>query len=115
MNNKGQSLIIFIILIPFILFAFAFLYDYMMVLYEQKKLDNINFSAIVHVFEKEEQEIKEIIYSNDSDIEINYYIESDNVLITLEKEILRIFDTYKLKSYYTAYYNDGDIYIERGN
>ena len=42
MNNKGQSLTIFIIIIPIIFTVFAFTIDYAYIIYNQQKYENIS-------------------------------------------------------------------------
>ena len=41
MNNKGQSLVIFIIIIPVIFIVFSFLYDYVYIINSKNKYENV--------------------------------------------------------------------------
>ena len=64
MNNKGQSLTIFIIIIPIIFAVFAFTFDYAYIIYNQQRNENISKNIIEQTTELEE--IKSLYLKNKS-------------------------------------------------
>ena len=53
MNNKGQSLVIFIIIIPVIFIAFSFLYDYAYIINSQNKYENVTRTILNSTLEED--------------------------------------------------------------
>ena len=102
MNNKGQTLVLFVILIPVFLGLFAFCFDNIYMSIEKNKLLDIAEIANDYKNSKTNDEIKDLILKNDKDIK---KINIRNKII-LEKEIDSIFgkiiglDTYKIKVTY---------------
>ena len=121
MNNKGQTLVLFIFLIPIILFVSAFIIDTGIIYYETNKLNNLNKNVLKYGLDNnEEEKIRELIFTNDKNI-TNYKIIIDNNILSiiLEKEIDSIFgkiigiNSYNINSYYTGYKEENKYYIER--
>ena len=90
MNNKGQSLVLFIIIIPLIIIMFVFVVDVSRLYYEKNRLDNINVLVLEKYSDKNDSEIERIIRKNDSDI-TNIEINHENNSLTLTKNIDVIF------------------------
>ena len=90
MNNKGQSLVLFIIIIPLIIIMFVFVVDVSRLYYEKNRLDNINVLVLKKYSDKNDSEIERIIRKNDSDI-TNIEINHENNSLTLTKNIDVIF------------------------
>ncbi len=86
MNNKGQSLVLFVIFIPLIIIMFVFVTDASRLYYEKNKLDNINSLIIENYFDKNDSEIERLIRKNDNDI-TNIEIDRKNNTIKLTKNI----------------------------
>lgn len=81
MNNKGQVLVLFIIILPVLLLGAACLVDSSYMLYQKNRLDNINYDVLNSVKTKElltEDEVAELILLNDSKI-VNEYISIDEI------------------------------------
>lgn len=82
MNNKGQSLVIFVLILPVIALFLAFFIDSGMVLLKKTKLEGIMKSNIEMSLKEDkldEQELMKVIKSNSSDINLKYE-EKDNIL-----------------------------------
>lgn len=88
MNNKGQSLTIFIIIIPIIFAIFAFTFDYAYIIYNQQRYENISKNIIEQTTELEE--IKILYVKNKYSI--------DNLKYTNNGNEIKISNTYYIKS-----------------
>lgn len=91
LNNKGQSLVMFICLLPILLLIVLAIVDVSRMVIEKNKLNNINYIAISYYSShKEEDDVTERIISlvkrNDEDI-INVRINKDKNTIYLDKKI----------------------------
>ena len=94
MNNKGQVLIVFILIIPLLLLGAAYIVDTTYISYHFNKLNGINELVINDAKEKDltVSQIQEYINKNDSDIQIQTLIVNDDKIeITLRKEIKSLF------------------------
>lgn len=90
MNNKGQVLVMFLILIPFILILFAYVIDKCYLLYQENIQKNIGSIVCNYALDNknEENNIKQLALENDSKLEkIKITKKNDKVIITLEKNI----------------------------
>ena len=112
-NNKGQVLVLFIMILPIIFIAVAWIIDSSYMMYQKNRLDNINYDVLSSVKNKinfSEEEIEDLILMNDSkivnedisidktntvvsDICINNYVYVDSIFGKLIG-----FDEYKIKS-----------------
>ncbi len=107
MNNKGQVLVTFILIIPLLLIVAAFIVDNVYISYQMNKLNQLNY-LILDDSKNEDlttSEIEEYIYKNDKDIQIDLIVKtSDTIEITIRKNIKSIFgsiigkDSYSLVS-----------------
>lgn len=91
LNNKGQSLVMFICLLPILLLIVLAIVDVSRMVIEKNKLNNINYIAIWYYSNhKEDDDVTERIISlvkrNDEDI-INVKINKDKNTIYLDKKI----------------------------
>ncbi len=95
MNNKGQTLVIFVLLLPVFLVLFAYIVDTSILFYEKNKLDDINKMVIdykMHHIEENEAKIKKYILRNDEKIKIEKIIMDDKkVEIYLSKKVKSLF------------------------
>lgn len=99
MNNKGQTLISFIIVLPFLFLIFIYLFNKCYLSYQKKELNNISEIACRYALDsKTDNEIENLILENDEKIN-NIIIkrEKDSIAITLEKETISLFEKYKVK------------------
>ena len=114
-NNKGQVLVLFIMILPIIFIAVAWIIDSSYMMYQKNRLDNINRDVLNSVSDKinvKEEEIRELIHLNDAEI-VNVDISIDDT-ITIDNYILvdsifgKIvgFDEYKISSSISVNYNN---------
>lgn len=121
MDNKGQSLVLFALLMPIFIMMFALIFDSSIIVTEHTKLKNIGKDAMENIIEKNEdlEVVKDIILKNDDTIEI---IEINSNTVHLKRHIDSYFgkiigyDTYELEVNYVGFYENGELRIkEKGN
>ena len=88
MNNKGQSLVIFIIIIPVIFIVFSFLYDYAYIINSQNKYENVTRTILNSTLE--EDKIVDLYKQN--------YYKVDDFKYKKENDKVYIQNSYKIKS-----------------
>ena len=123
LNNKGQSLVMFVLIVPILFLVLVLVFDVGNALIEKQELDNINYLTIEygleHMNEIEiEPKMKNIITKNNNKIkDIDIIIEEDKIKLTIKKNINGIFiknlNLVKIESKYTGYIKDGKKVIER--
>lgn len=119
MNNKGQSLVVFVILLPILLILMAFSIDIGYQLIEKSKLVDINKTAITYLVKdkKDQNTIKEVIAKNDKEIKIEKITQNR---IKLTKNINSVFGklvklkTYKITSDLSGRLENNKLIIEKG-
>ena len=119
MNNKGQSLVLFVFLIPVFIAIFAYIFDTCYIKINDNKLDNLTSIAMNYVLmDKDKIEIEQLILDNDADVKI---INITNSEVHLKKEVDSIFGSiigikkYNLDSVYTGYVDSNNkIRIKKG-
>ena len=127
MNNKGQSLVLFIIIIPIMLLLIFLVYDVGNMILLKQELNNINYIAIDygidHLNEPNiEENIHNIITKNKSNIDkIEINIEDNIIYIDLESKIknkisiIKQINNFNIKSSYIGYLENNKKIIERNN
>ena len=126
MNNRGQVLVVFIILLPIIIGLGALLIDMGFNRYQVNKLNNLNQMVVSYGLNNIEDDnvynkMISLMLDNDSKID-NYKLEIKNkkISLTINKTIDSILgkllkiDNYYLESKYIGYLNDGQKIIEKG-
>ena len=119
-NNRGQVLVLFIMLVPVLLIGVAFLIDSSYMYYQKNRLDRINLDVIAGIGIEtniDEEEIGRLILLNDAKI-VNEDISIDktdtmvnsiniNNYIYVESIFGKLigFDEYKIKSSIGVNYN----------
>lgn len=112
MNNKGQTLVVFIIFIPVIILLMAFIVDTSLMYIAKSKLNDLSKTIIKEIYDVEDKNSKveellnvnEINYNN-YDIEIN----DNKIKLNIEEEIDSVFgsmignESYTIKSEITGY------------
>lgn len=95
LNNKGQSLVMFIILLPILLLILTLVYDVGNAIYEKDKLSNTNYMVVEYALRNSlvsEDELVELINKNDDDIsDITIMMIDNSVTIALTKDIKGVF------------------------
>lgn len=101
-NNKGQSLVAFILLIPFISLLLIMVIDYGMMIYEKKQLDSVLTDSIeygLNNIQKDniKEDIQNLIYRNidqDSISKLEITIDGEFVNIKIEKKFTGIINLF---------------------
>lgn len=95
LNNKGQTLVMFIILLPILLFVLTLVYDVGNAIYEKDRLSNTNYMVVEYALRNSlvsEDELVELINKNDDDIsDITITMIDNSVTIALSKDIKGVF------------------------
>lgn len=112
MNNKGQSLILFVLVMPIVVGFLAFFIDISMVNYEKNRIDGIIINNLEIIVDNDIQNldvIRKVFLENSvniKDISINNGIISVDININIKSLFGRIldFDMYKLKVKYKGNY-----------
>ena len=93
MNNKGQVLVLFVILLPILLLIFTFVVDIGLLSIEKRKISNNTYDAVDYYLESldKEKTIK-LLNSNLENIKINIEDEDVYVIISVEKNYKGIFN-----------------------
>ena len=110
-NNKGQSLVMFVLIIPIFLLILTLVYAVGNAIYEKYRLSNTNYLAIEYGLNNigtiTENDLKDLIEQNTSNIKKIYVIIEDNQIeIKIEKDVKSIigkmfnFNLVEIKSYY---------------
>lgn len=125
LNNKGQSLILFVIVLPILLLIVVLVIDVGKAITLKQELDNINNIMLDYGLDHLEDdglnsELTNIAKLNNNNIdEINIKLEDDRLYIELSTKIdvmffklidISIFD---INSYYVGYMEDDNKRIER--
>lgn len=114
MNKKGQSLVIFVLILPVIALLIAFFIDSSISMMEKSRLDGIiksNMNEALNSNIQNAEKIKEAIKKND-DIYVSVSIENNNLEINANSNKKSVFgkllnfDYYKLEFNYCANYID---------
>lgn len=115
MNNKGQSLISFVLIIPIVLMILFMVYDIGNMVLLKEQLDNINYLTIDYGLSKLDDsdldnKLREMIVKNKDDIDkIEININDGKIKILLEDKInnkLSLINKFKVldvKSSYVGY------------
>lgn len=124
LNNKGQSLVMFIIFMPVLLLMLTLVYDIGNGLYEKEKISNVNYMAVSYGLDNidkvEEQDLIDIIMKNTNNLDnISVNIENDTIDIKIDKDIKGVIggtfnvSLIEVRSEYTGKIIDGNKNIER--
>ena len=126
LNNKGQSLAIFVIFVPVFIMMGTYVVDVSFAKYNERRLDNLNKKVInyglKHIDEEPYDNMVDLIYQNDSDIdfyEININNETKEISVTLSKSTKGFFgsivgkEIYNEKSSLKGYIKDDKKIIEK--
>ena len=117
LNNKGQSLVLFIIIIPIILGIMAIVIDIGNIIYENQELDNINRIVLDYGLDSISDRniidnMKNLAYINKDNIDVDikfidneFYIESSYYVKGIFSNIFNI-EGYLVKSKYKGYIGD---------
>ena len=75
LNNKGQSLVMFIILLPILLLILTLVYDVGNAIYEKDRLSNTNYMVVDYALDNidsiDEEDLNTLILENDNSVDIS--------------------------------------------
>ena len=126
LSNKGQSLLSFVILIPFIIALGVWVIDIANARYNENKLKELNKEVVTygikHIDADPKDNMIELIRLNDNNVtyDININTETKEVKVKLEKDVDGILTSivgmkkFKVKNEYKATIVDDKIIIEEG-
>lgn len=123
-NNKGQSLVMFVLIIPIFLLILTLIYDVGNAIYEKDRLSNTNYLTIEYGLNNidtiTENDLKNLIEKNTSNIKYIYVtIEENQIEIKMEKDAKSIigkmfnFNLVKIISHYKGKIINNQKEIER--
>lgn len=123
-NNKGQSLVMFVLIIPIFLLILTLVYDVGNVIYEKDRLSNTNYLTIEYGLNNidtvTENDLKNLIEQNTSNLKYIYVtIEENQIEIKMEKDAKSIigkmfnFNLVKIISHYKGKIINNQKEIER--
>lgn len=124
-NNKGQVLVLFVLMVPLIIFIIAYFLENMFISNEKQKLDNINQMLLEYSYENKENvglydAILNLALKNDKEIIIESFdINIDYIEITLSKDMDSMFgkiigiNKYEIISKYKATILDDKVIYEK--
>lgn len=123
-NNKGQSLVMFVLIIPIFLLILTLVYDVGNAIYEKDRLSNTNYLTIEYGLNNidtiTENDLKNLIEKNTSNLKYIYVtIEENQIEIKMEKEAKSIigkmfnFNLVKIISHYKGKIINNQKEIER--
>lgn len=92
LNNKGQTLVMFVLMLPVLLLVLMLVIDIGNAYYEKEHLNNLNKQVIESYLDKrmEEEELGDLITINDKKIKYKINTDDNTINIILNKEIKSI-------------------------
>lgn len=123
LNNKGQSLVMFILIIPILLGIMAMVIDIGNVIYNKQDIDNINKIVIDYGLDNITSDsviydMKELGKLNNEDMEIDikfsdmeFYVDSAYYVKGIFSKIFKT-DGYLVRSKYKGYIDSNDKYMK---
>lgn len=123
-NNKGQSLVMLVLIIPIFLLILTLVYDVGNAIYEKERLSNTNYLTIEYGLNNidtvTENDLKNLIEQNTSNLKYIYVtIEENQIEIKMEKDAKSIigkmfnFNLVKIISHYEGKIINNQKEIER--
>ena len=123
-NNKGKSLVMFVLIIPIFLLILTLVYDVGNAIYEKDRLSNTNYLTIEYGLNNidtvTENDLKNLIEQNTSNLKYIYVtIEENQIEIKMEKDAKSIigkmfnFNLVKIISHYKGKIINNQKEIER--
>lgn len=123
MNNRGQALVVFIIMIPIFFMLLGVVIDISYASYEKRKIEN-NIKYVVRTsFDKrlDEEKIEDLILTNLDDVkEYKVYYDSNSLNIYVKAKVNGVFSNLfnnpikNIEVNYKAYFDGDNVIVERG-
>ncbi len=98
-NSKGQTLVLFVLLLPVLLLVLGFLIEFGLLQIEKRKIENTINNALTYGMEhKEEETVKQDIHKllilNLKTVEDEIIIEENTITIQITKKVKSIFQNF---------------------
>lgn len=110
LNNKGQSLVMFVLIIPILFLIMILVIDLGNIIVTKIHLDNTNYLVIDYALEHIEEidlenKVKELInVNNDGGLETKIDISNNKILVTTKKEVKGLLtNSIKIKTIISSY------------
>ena len=125
-NNKGQTLVTFLLLLPFLLILFGFLIDYGLLSTEKRRMENVVKENITYGLEHLESDVlkQNILVSIRNNIdgidELEVEIVDNRIDIRVTKQVKSMYSVlvgknlYRIVVDYHGYIDDGKIILVKG-
>lgn len=125
LNNKGQSLVLFVIVLPILMLILVLVIDIGKIIVLKQELSNISEIVLDYGLDKIDNleieiKLEELIKLNKNDIDmIHLYIEDEKIYIELEEKSDGIFSgfidipLFNIKTSYVGYIENEEKRIER--
>lgn len=121
LNNKGQTLVLFVMLLPIMLLVMVLVFDIGKSIVQKQKLDNISFMIVSYGIEHSKDDniegtLKELVtlnYKDATDVEV--LVKDDYVSVSLSGKVKGVFGNlvgksfFEVRSYYIGNINDKKI------
>ena len=105
LNNKGQAVVIFVILLPILILFVTYVFDTVSINYEQKKLNNIAIMIDEELIQNtlKEDGVCDLVKKNDKDVSCSIKHENARLIVELTKRVEGLFikiieDDYEIKA-----------------
>lgn len=123
LGNKGQSLVLFILIFPVMLFVMVLVIDCGRVMIEKKELDNVSKIVIQYGFDHiTEEDVEDKMVSlfelNVDDVDVNVNVSEDMIDVSSVKYVDGIFSSiihmngFKIESNYSGIVIDNKVSIK---
>lgn len=122
LNNKGQSLVLFVLILPIIFIVMMIVVDVARMILLRQELNNVSYIALDYGLEVINEEdtiskVKELINKNNSDINnVSVEIKDDIIYVNLEDNVDLMFiksNLFMVRTSYLGYIEDDKKIIER--
>ena len=123
LNNKGQSLVMFVLIVPILLLIMILVIDVGNVIMNKQELDNVNYLTIEYGLEHLEEldlenKLANMIVANNLKLnEISVNVENNRINVVLKKTVNGIiakkFKIFDIESRYVGYIENEEKKIER--
>ena len=120
LNNKGQSLVLFVIILPILLFIVVLVIDVGKAINLKQELNNINKITLDYGLDNMDldnlkDEITKLVKMNNKDIdEIEMHLDNNKLYLNITYDMNLIFSSsVEITSSYVGYIQDGNKRIEK--
>ncbi len=115
MNNKGQSLITFVLILPLLVMFIAFFIDSSLSIIEKSKLEGIIYDNMKISLDKDIRDIDKITSSikKNSDVDMTVVINEEELIVHAKSKKKSVFGNILKLQYYNLEFNYCGNYIDK--